>query len=140
MFHLQVNPRIFRKNVRDVKERNSHFFRNSSIWWKLFMLFKLLRGCLGILGWAIEVVKIITPLIILLPVLFSDLLKSYIEGGSDEILELYFPFCHKLSWWADSVDNSDDDLEVSGICFSAFYSSIQIQDPKGSPPFSFICQ
>lgn len=49
-----------------------------------------------------------------------------------EILELYFPFCLMLSLWAGSVDNGDDDLEVSGIHFSAFYWCIQIQDPKGS--------
>lgn len=38
-----------------------------------------------------------------------------------EILELSFPFCLMLSLWAGSVDNGDDDLEVSGIRFSAFY-------------------
>lgn len=103
-------------------------------------LFKLLRGCPGILGWGIEVVKIFTPLFILLPLFFSALLKAYIQSGSDEILELYFPFSHMLSLWAGSADNSDDDLEVSGICFSAFYWSIQIQYPKGSSLFSFICQ
>lgn len=104
MFHLQLNPKTFRKNVRDARERNSHVSWYSSIWWKLFVsLFKLLRGYPGILGWAIEVVKIISPLIILLPILFSALLKAYIQSGSDEILELYFPFCDMLSWWAGSV-------------------------------------
>lgn len=65
--------------------------------------------------------KIVIRLIILLPVLFSALLKAYIQSGSDEILELYFPFCHMLSWLEGSVVNSDDDREVSGICLSAFY-------------------
>lgn len=141
MFHLQLKKQIFRVRLWSKCERCQGKEQPGSqgLWLLMEMfrtLFELFRGCLAVLGWATEeVVKISTPLIILLPVLFSALLKAYIQSGCAEILELYFTFCLMLSLWAGSVDNGDDDLEVSGICFSAICWSIQIKDPKGSSLF-----
>lgn len=50
-------------------------------------------SCLGFLGYATEVVKISAALIILPPVLFSDLLKTYIQSSCAEMLKSYFHFC-----------------------------------------------